>query len=95
MDFNQPVEQAGFWKGYSTVDHIQTVGQILEKMREYNIEAHLVFVDYQKAFDTISHENAWYALAAQGIPKKAIDTIQNLYYNATTYIKLDKIGEKF
>ena len=33
LDENQPKEQAGFRKGYSTTDHLQTVRQIIGKTR--------------------------------------------------------------
>ena len=31
LDFSQPNEQAGFRKGYSTMDHIHTISQVIEK----------------------------------------------------------------
>lgn len=53
FDFYQPVEQAGFRRGYSTVDHLQLMHMLIEKTTEYNIPLHLAFVDYQKAFDSV------------------------------------------
>ncbi|CAH2083583.1 unnamed protein product [Euphydryas editha] len=35
LDENQPIEQAGFRKNYSTTDHIHTIKQVLEKYNEY------------------------------------------------------------
>jgi hypothetical protein len=35
MDQNQPPEQAGFRAKYSTVDHLHTINQIIEKSQEY------------------------------------------------------------
>ncbi len=64
-------------------------------MREYNIDAHLMFVDFQKAFDTISHKSTWYTLVTKGIIKMTIETIKNLYDNAVAYMKLDKVGKEF
>ncbi|CAH2083561.1 unnamed protein product [Euphydryas editha] len=53
LDDFQPPEQAGFRKGYSTVDHIHTVRQIIQKTEEYNQPLCMAFVDYEKAFDSI------------------------------------------
>jgi hypothetical protein len=38
------------------VDGIFTVQQLLERHREYNIETHLLFIDYVKAFDSVSQK---------------------------------------
>ena len=53
LDDFQPPEQAGFRKGFSTVDHIHTLRQVILKTEEYTPLC-LAFVDYKKAFDSIS-----------------------------------------
>ena len=53
LDENQPIEQAGFRSGYSTIDHIHTLNQLREKCSEYQKPLCLAFVDYEKAFDSI------------------------------------------
>ena len=35
LDENQPIEQAGFRSGYSTIYHIHSVDQLKEKCTEY------------------------------------------------------------
>ena len=53
LDENQPREQTGFRKGYSTIDHIHTLNPVLEKTNEYNIPLYIAFIDNEKAFDSI------------------------------------------
>ncbi|XP_066952475.1 sodium channel and clathrin linker 1-like [Macrobrachium rosenbergii] len=56
LDENQPREQAGFRRGYSTIDHLQTVNQIIEKTNKYKIPQVAALVDYTKAFDSVKTE---------------------------------------
>ena len=37
LEENQPPEQAGFRKGYSTIDHLHTLKQVIETTLEYNV----------------------------------------------------------
>lgn len=94
LDENQPREQAGFRSGYSTLDHIYVVKQILEKSREYNTTFYCCFVDYSKAFDTLEHEAIWKALKNQGVEKKYIRMLRNIYTNSKAKIRLEKEGKE-
>ena len=53
LDISQTREQAGFrlGLGYSTIDHLQSVNQVIEKSNEYKTPLCLAFVDQTKAFD--------------------------------------------
>ena len=52
MDESQPPEQAAYRRGYSTTDHLHATVQILEKTNEYQQPLFMVFIDYEKAFDS-------------------------------------------
>ena len=72
MNENQPNEQAGFRKSFSTSDHLQVINQLIEKSQEYQIDLHLLFIDYSKAFDSIEHPTLIKALVNQGVQKDYI-----------------------
>ena len=55
LDQNQPRDQAGFRRKFSTIDPIYTLNQIIEKTNEYNLPLCVGFIDYEKAFDSVEH----------------------------------------
>ncbi len=95
LEENQEKEQAGFRKGFRTVDHIHTLNQVIEKAKEYQIEQHLDFVDFCKAFDMVNHNYLWEALHQQGVEQKVIRILANIYSNAIAYVRLDQNGTEF
>jgi hypothetical protein len=52
-------EKNCFRRVRSCTDSIFIIQQLLEKHREYNIETHLLFVDYYKAFDSVLRNKLW------------------------------------
>ncbi|GBP85105.1 Retrovirus-related Pol polyprotein from type-2 retrotransposable element R2DM; Endonuclease [Eumeta japonica] len=95
LDEQQPIEQAGFRKNYSVIDHIHTVCQIIEKYNEYQLTYYIAFIDYNKAFDSLLHKNLWETLVEQGVEYKCIRLIRNVYNHSTTRIQLEKKGVPF
>ena len=89
LDSYQPIEQAGFRKGFSTIDHLQTIKTVIEKTTEYNIPLHLAFVDYQKAFDSIETWSFLAAMEDARIDSRYYSIIKNIYDSATFQVKLD------
>ena len=74
-------EQAGFRKGKSCIDHIFILRQILEQSHEWNGSLYVVFVDFEKAFDSLHRDSLWKILQHYGIPQKLVNVIRSLYKN--------------
>ena len=49
--------QCGFRANCSTIDHIITIRQTQEKVYEYNIYLHNLFLDFKQAFDSVNRDN--------------------------------------
>ena len=63
-------ELAGFRPGSSRVDHINMLRIIIVQSAEYRFDLHLVFVVFEKAFDSVDREGLWMELRRREIPKK-------------------------
>ena len=91
LDEDQPREQAGFRKGYSTTDHLQALNQIIEKSNEYNLPLCIGFTDYEKAFDTVEHFAIFEVLRKTNVNETYINISLNIYNQATARVNLDKL----
>lgn len=88
----QSIEQAGFRRGFSTIDHIHALEMTIDKYQEFNRPLYAVFIDYQKAFDTLLHPIIWEALLSQGVELDYIQVLKNIYDNNTSRVKLETTG---
>ena len=52
-------KQAEFRKGYGTVDHIFVFKAIIDLFCASQRKLFCIFIDYQKAFDTIWRDGLW------------------------------------
>jgi hypothetical protein len=55
-------EPAGFRAGRSTNDHGFCLKQLIEKKMSVDEPLHLLFVDLEKAYDSVPQKNLWKAL---------------------------------
>ncbi|CAH2088198.1 unnamed protein product [Euphydryas editha] len=94
IDSKQTVEQAGFRPGFSTIDHIHTIEQVIEKYSEFNKNLYIGFIDYTKAFDSIHHSSIWQALHNCQIDPTIVRTIRNIYQNSVSRVKLEVRGDE-
>lgn len=62
------------FKGKSTIDHVFTLRQLIEKHYEYNKPLHLLFIDFKQAYDSIKRKPLWKSMDKFGIPSKLVKT---------------------
>ena len=68
---------------------------LIEKVNECTTsdqvtEAYIVFIDYSKAFDNVSHPRLFSTMEEMGFPKHLIKLIQALYNNQEALIRWNK-----
>ena len=84
-------EQAGFRKGYSTLDHIFVFKGLLEiyLLKLKGKKLYCTFIDYSKAFNTINRPALWSKLIKHNVNGRVLNVIYNTYTKAKSCIKIN------
>ena len=72
-------EQAGFREEHSTMDHIFTLMATIQKQLVRHRKLYVSFIDFRKAFDSISRQKLWLILRKNGISSKMLQAIKSIY----------------
>ena len=81
LDFTQSPCQAGFRKVFSTTDYLHAINLLLQRASEYNLNLHLAFIDFIKAFDLLYQNFMIQALLNQGINSDLVKVVQEMYHD--------------
>ena len=79
--------QAGFRKGYSTLDNIFCLYSLIQIYLMSGRKLFCTFVDFKKAFDTIWRVGLWQKLIASNITGKIFISIFNMYSNIKSCVR--------
>lgn len=81
--------QAGFKKGYSTVDHLFTLLACVQKQfsRTNNRKLYIAFIDFQKCFDTINRNLLWPILVKNGVKGKLFRCVRSMYESVKARVR--------
>ena len=84
---------ASFWIDHSIppADHVLTIRTLVDKyLHNHNEKIYACFVDFKKAFDSISHVGLLYKLLQINVGGCFYNLINSLYSNSTCSIKLEQ-----
>ena len=80
--------QAGFRKGYSTVDHIFTLYAIIEKcLCKRKKKLYVAFKDFKKAFDFVNRDKLWNLLSSYGLNGKMLQALRSIYVSVKACVR--------
>ena len=86
LEESESPTQAGFRRGYSTLDNIHIMKQIAEKSKEFGFPIYAALVDFKKAFDSVEWSAAWTALTYAGVHPSLTKLLSRLYDSSTTNV---------
>ncbi|KAL3696387.1 hypothetical protein R1sor_010463 [Riccia sorocarpa] len=84
--------QVGFRRDHSTLDHSLTLRVILEEAKRSKKPFYALFVDFSKAFDTVSRKLLGDRLRSLQVPAELLAAITVLYEKVLVKIKADDLG---
>jgi hypothetical protein len=92
LDVHLRINQNGFRKLRSTAQHVLAIRRLFENIRKSQDEKCVaIFVDFSKAFDSISWDQMEAILYAYDIPKELVQAIMSLYRGAKAGVKCDNV----
>jgi hypothetical protein len=90
--------QMEFKKGKRMVDNIFILRSIIDKyLLRKRAKVYWIFVDLQKAFDTVVNEALWWKLGKKGLSTKFTEGVKGIYKNVKITVKLrdNRVLEEF
>ena len=82
-------EQAGFRKGYATVDNVFILHSLIRDCLDRKRKLYVAFIDYKKAFDSINRNALWKILEQNGIDGKMLDVLKSIYSEVVSCVRSD------
>jgi len=79
LDVHLRKNQNGFRTGRTTTSQILALRRIIEGVKDKNLEATLIFIDFKKAFDTVHRGKMLQILKAYGVPDELVSAIGSMY----------------
>jgi len=81
-------KQAGFRQGRGARDQIMNLRILMHKAHEHQQPLYVCFVDFKKAFDSVSHDKLQVTMMDMGYPLLSIDLLAKLYRKQLAKVKV-------
>lgn len=89
-------EQTGFIEGCRTSDHMFVLKTLLQKyVLGESKPLYCCFVDFKKAFDSVSHAHLLYKLKKYGIGSKFYTILKSMYTISNSCVKINNVRTNF
>jgi hypothetical protein len=79
--------QSGFRAGRSTVEQVAAIRCVIDDCRTRQKAVSIVFVDFQKAFDSTSRPAIAWLLKAYGVPSSLVSAIMDPYNDSRAFVQ--------
>ena len=77
----------------SCQEALHSIRQSLLLRGQHSLPSYVLFVDLDKAFDTIQHELLFQILSKYGLPKELINVVEKLYKNCKVKLTISDTKE--
>jgi len=83
-------EQAGFRRGHSTIDQLFILQTCVTKyLSKPNGRVYCAYIDFSKAFDSVSHDHLFFKLIQDGVHGKFLSIMMSMYSQLKSCIKVE------
>ena len=80
-------EQAGFRRGYSTIDNIFVLRGVIDRYLSRHKKLFVAFIDFKKAFDSVNRDALWTILNHYGIKGKIVNVLKSMYDDVSSCVR--------
>ena len=88
-------EQAGFRKGYSTIDNIFVLNCLVNRHLTRKKKLYVAFIDFKKAFDSVSRLALWNILEKYGFSGKISQVLRSIYNEVKCCVRTENAISEF
>lgn len=98
LDDNNKISecQAGFRKGYSTIDQIFNLNALIQKtLARKGRKLYVAFVDFKKAFDSVRHGKLFECLIKTGVKGRFLEALRAMYSSLISCVRVNDVYSDF